>query len=112
MRLKDPLLRFHRTAESAGYPALLIASTVCLGLVVVPLGLLAMTRAAWALAVTLLSLIAELALLAGAIAASFADHDEPARAAGAAVGAEPDAVVPPERREVSGEGHVDDRSAA
>jgi hypothetical protein len=74
-RLK-PLLRFHRGAESAGYPALLIASMVCLGLVVAPIGLLAMTRAAWSLVLALLSLIAAVALLAGTVAAVFADREE------------------------------------
>jgi hypothetical protein len=36
MRLRNPFLHFHRTAESAGYPALLIASMVYLALVVDP----------------------------------------------------------------------------
>jgi hypothetical protein len=74
-RLK-PLLRFHRGAESAGYPALLVASMVCLGLDVAPIGLLAMTRAAWSLVVALLSLIAAVTLLAGAVAAAFADREQ------------------------------------
>jgi hypothetical protein len=38
-----PLLRFHETAEAAGYPALLIVAGVCLGIVVAPIGLLALS---------------------------------------------------------------------
>jgi hypothetical protein len=104
MRPKNPLLRFHHAAESAGYPALLIASVVCLGLVVAPVGLLALTRSAWVLALALLSLIGAVALLAGVIAASFADYDEPARRRGDAVGGEPEEVASTRR--------VDDRRAA
>ncbi len=73
MRPKNPLLHFHHAAESAGYPALLIASCVCLAMVVAPVGLLALTRSAWVLAVTLLSLVGAIALLAAVIAASLAD---------------------------------------
>jgi hypothetical protein len=85
---------------------------VCLGLVAVPIGLLALTRSAWVLAVTLLSLIGAVALLAGVIAPSFADHDEPAQAAGEAVGGEPKAVAQPERHGVTAAEHVDARRAA
>jgi hypothetical protein len=112
MRPKNPLLHFHHAAESAGYPALLIASGVCLALVVVPIGLLALTRSAWVLAVTLLSLIGAIALLAGVIAASLEDHDEPARGIGDAVGGEHEAVVQSEGRGITADGHVDDRRAA
>jgi hypothetical protein len=44
---RNPLLNFQVTAERAGYPALLIVSLVCLGLVVIPVSLLALTQAAW-----------------------------------------------------------------
>jgi len=74
----NPLLNFHRTAEAAGYPALLIVSAVCLGLVVAPVALLGLTEAGWVLALALLSLIAALAILAGAIDAAMSDYDEPA----------------------------------
>jgi hypothetical protein len=55
---RDPFLDFHRTAEAAGYPALLVVSLFALGLVVTPVLLLA------------------LALLAGELGAAFADVDE------------------------------------
>ena len=72
----NPFLNFHRTAEAAGYPALLIASVVCLALVVVPVALLGLTRAGWVLALALLSLILALAILAGAVDAAMSDYDE------------------------------------
>jgi hypothetical protein len=74
----NPLLSFHRSAEAAGYPALLIVSVVCLGLVVVPLALLGLTDAGWVLAVALLNLIVAIAVLAGAVEAAMSDYDEPA----------------------------------
>jgi hypothetical protein len=73
----NPFLNFHRAAEDAGYPALLIVSAVCLGLVVVPIALLGLTQAGWVLALALLSLIGALAVLAGAITAAFSDYGEP-----------------------------------
>ena len=69
-------LDFHRAAESAGYPALLIVSMVSLGAVVAPLVLLALTGAGWLLGVTLLGLIAAIALLAGEFNAAVSDGDE------------------------------------
>ena len=42
---RDPFLDFHRAAESAGYPAMLVVSVVSLGVVVAPLVLLALTGA-------------------------------------------------------------------
>lgn len=47
----DPFLDFHRTAESAGYPAMLIVSVFALALVVAPVMLLALTRAVWVLVI-------------------------------------------------------------
>jgi protein-S-isoprenylcysteine O-methyltransferase Ste14 len=73
----DPFLDFHRTAESAGYPAMLIASVFALALVVAPVMLLALTRAVWVLVIAVLSIFAALALLAGAFRAAVADADEP-----------------------------------
>ena len=73
----DPLLDFHRTAESAGYPALLIVSVFALGLVVAAVALLALTQAVWVLAIAVLSIFAALGLLAGAFGAALADGDEP-----------------------------------
>ena len=75
---RNPFLDFQRAAEAAGYPALLIVSAVCLGLVVVPVGLLGVTRLGWVLAVALLSLIAAVAILAAALDAALSDVEEPA----------------------------------
>jgi hypothetical protein len=71
-----PLDNAYRSAEAAGYPALLIVSMISLGLVVVPVALLGLTRAGWALAVALLSLAAALAVLAAGIAAAFSEGGE------------------------------------
>ena len=46
---RNPFLEFHRAAEAAGYPALLIVSMVCLALVVVPVALLGLIEAGWVL---------------------------------------------------------------
>lgn len=73
-----PFLNFHRTAEAAGYPALLIVSLVCLALVVAQVMLLALTRADWVLVTALATLVLAIAILAAAILAAFADYDEPA----------------------------------
>ncbi len=77
---RNPFLDFHRAAEAAGYPALLIVTTVCLALVVLPVALLGLIEAGWVLALALLSLVAAVAILAGAVDAALSDADEPARA--------------------------------
>lgn len=97
---RDHFLDFHRAAESAGYPAMLIVSVVSLGVVVAPLMLLALTGAGWLLGVTLLGLIAAIALLAGEFNAAVSDGDEPPRKrAGAAAPAAGDPIPEPPRRE-------------
>jgi hypothetical protein len=73
---RNPLVNFHRSAETAGYPALLIVSMISLGLVVVPVALLALTRAGWVLALALLSVPLALAVLAAEIGAAFSESDE------------------------------------
>lgn len=73
----DPFLDFHRTAESAGYPAMLIASVLALALVVAPVMLLALTRAVWMLVIAVGSIFVALGVLAGAFGAAVADRDEP-----------------------------------
>jgi cytochrome bd-type quinol oxidase subunit 2 len=73
----DPFLDFHRTAEAAGYPAMLIVSLVALAVVVLPVMLLAMTRGVWALVLAVMSIFAALGLLAGAFQAALADADDP-----------------------------------
>ena len=72
----DPFLDFHQTAERAGYPALLIVSMIALGLVVVPVMLLALTQAVWMLIIAVSSIFAALALLAGELDAALADGDD------------------------------------
>ena len=73
----DPFLDFHRTAEAAGYPAMLVVSMVALAVVVLPVMLLALTGGVWALVLAVLSIFAALGLLAGAFAAAVADADDP-----------------------------------
>ena len=73
----DPFLDFRRTAESAGYPAMLIVSVFALGLVVAAVALLALTQAVWVLVTAVLSIFAALGPLAGAFGAALAAGDEP-----------------------------------
>jgi hypothetical protein len=68
--------RFHRAAEAAGYPALLLVSMVSLTTVVVPIVLLALLQTAWSFAVAALGLVAANAILAGAIWAALTDRDD------------------------------------
>jgi protein-S-isoprenylcysteine O-methyltransferase Ste14 len=111
----NPFLDFQRAAEARGYPALLIVSMLCLGLVVASVALLALTPAAWVLALALLSVIVALAILAGAMEASFSDRDEPASGgAGLPAGAPEDreAVVPLPRPQPTTRQTGPDRKAA
>jgi len=71
-----PLLGFHRAAEAAGYPALLIVSAVALGMMVAAIVLLAVVQAAWVFVTAILTLIGSLGLLAAAVEAAFADGGE------------------------------------
>jgi hypothetical protein len=97
---RDHFLDFHRAAESGGYPAMLIVSVVSLGVVVAPLVLLALTGAGWLLGVTLLGLIAAIALLAGEFNAAVSDGDAPpGRRMGDATPADGDPIPNPPRRE-------------
>jgi hypothetical protein len=73
----NPILNSLRTADAAGYPALLIVSAVCLGLVVAPIALLGLTDAGWVLGLAVLYLIVALAVLVGAVRAALSDGDEP-----------------------------------
>jgi hypothetical protein len=112
----NPFLNFHRTAEAAGFPALLLVSMFCLGLVVTPVILLGLTRAVWVLVIAVLSVIGAIAVLAGEVAAAFAD-DERLRAghnrAGAAVlPDDTDSADPAPRPEPSAREAGDERKAA
>lgn len=73
----NPILDSLRTAEAAGYPALLIVSAVCLGLVVGPVALLGLTDASWVLGLALLYLIVALVVLSVAVGAALSEGDEP-----------------------------------
>ena len=70
---RNPFLDFQRTAERAGYPALLFVSLLCLALVIVPFLLLALTKAVWVLVLAVLSMGGAVAILFAGIGASLAD---------------------------------------
>jgi hypothetical protein len=108
----NPFLSFHRAAENAGYPALLIVSMVSLAVVVAPVALLGATRAGWALALALMGLIVAVAVLAGAIGAAFADREQPRDGAGPGRADEPDVAVSPQRRATAPQQPANDRRAA
>jgi hypothetical protein len=73
----NPILNALRTAEGAGYPALLIVSAVCLGLVVGPVALLGLTDAGWVLGLALLYLVVAVVVLSVAVGAALSEGDEP-----------------------------------
>jgi hypothetical protein len=73
----NPILNTLRTAEGAGYPALLIVSAVCLGLVVGPVALLGLTDAGWVLGLALLYLVVAVVVLSVAVGAALSEGDEP-----------------------------------
>jgi hypothetical protein len=110
----NPFLDFHRRAEGAGYPALLIVSMVCLALVVTPVVLLGLTGAGWVLALALLGLIVAIGVLAGAVLAALSDVDE--RVAGPASGgvaaSDERPIVPLPRRHRTTRHADEDRRAA
>jgi hypothetical protein len=110
----NPFLDFHRRAEGAGYPALLIVSMVCLALVVTPVVLLGLTDAGWVLALALLSLIVAIGVLAGAVLAALSDVDEriagpPSRGVAAS---DERPIVPLQRRHQTTRHAGEDRRAA
>lgn len=111
----NPFLNFHRTAEAAGYPALLIVSVVCLALVVTPVLLLGLTDAGWMLALALLNLIVAIGVLAGAVLAALSDVDESAAgpaSRGVAASDERDPIMPLPRRPQATRHAGEDRRAA
>ena len=73
----NPFLRFHRAAEAAGYPALLIIAMVSLAMVVAAVALLGMVGGVPAFSFAILSLVAALALLSGEIEAALSDVEDP-----------------------------------
>jgi hypothetical protein len=110
----NPFLKFHRRAEAAGYPALLIVSVICLALVVTPILLLGLTDAGWVLALALLNLIVAIGVLAGTVLAALSDVDErAARPASRDVAASDERpIVPLPRRHRTTRHASDDRRAA
>jgi hypothetical protein len=71
----NPILNSLRTAEAAGYPALLVVAAVCLGLVVGPVALLGLTHAIWVLVLALLYLIVAIVVLSVAVGAALSEGD-------------------------------------
>jgi hypothetical protein len=112
--LRKGFLRFHRAAEAAGYPALLVVTVVALAIIVSAIALLAIMESAWALGLALTSLTASIALVAGGIDAMFSDVEEPAaeRASAGPPSAEPETVVSLPRRGRAERQRGPDRRAA
>jgi membrane protein implicated in regulation of membrane protease activity len=73
----NPFIRINRAAETAGYPALLVVTVVCLAIVVAGVALLALVETPWAFAMAILSLIAAVAILSAAMMATLFDAEEP-----------------------------------
>ena len=73
---RDPFLDFHRTAETAGYPALLVVSLSALGLVVTPVLMLAPDTSVWTLVLALLA-SSQCWRSSSGLGAAFVDADEP-----------------------------------
>jgi hypothetical protein len=73
----NPFVRFHRAAEAADYPALLIVSLVALTVVLAGLLLLAMVGGVSAFAFAMLTLAIGVALEAGGILAALSDDEDP-----------------------------------
>lgn len=94
----NPILNSLRAAETAGYPALLIVSAVCLGLVVAPVALLGLTDAGWVLGLAVLYLIVAIAVLVSAVGAALSEGDEPDAEGQAPGGRACDESNPVERR--------------
>jgi hypothetical protein len=112
--MRNPFLRFQRTAEAAGYPALLIVSALCLLMVVAAVALLALTPGTFALAFAVLNLAAAVAIVFGAIFASIADVEHPETQEATVRPARPQAtaVVPLDPGRASAEPRRADRRAA
>jgi fatty acid desaturase len=72
---RNPFTHFQRAAEAGGYPALLLVTMASLAIMVNAVVLLALMQSGWAFAVSMLSLIAALALLWGGIDAAFSESD-------------------------------------
>ena len=109
---RNPFLDFQLTAERAGYPALLIVSLLCLALVVVPVALLALTKAVWVLVLAVLSLGGAVAILTAGIGASFADGGEADLEPPKAASEEHSPVVYLRRNELPPRADGHDRTAA
>ena len=73
---RNPFIDFNRHAEALGYPALLLVSMGCLGLVVAGVALLAVWHSGWAFALAICSLFLAVAILSAAVVASLNEADE------------------------------------
>ena len=73
----NPFLRFHRAAEAAAFPALLIVSLTALLVVLSGLLLLATVGGTAAFAVAMLTFGAGVALEAGGVLAALSDDEDP-----------------------------------
>ena len=109
---ENGFLRFHRAAEAAGYPALLLVSMVSLTTVVVPVLLLALLQAAWTFVMAVLGLVAACAILAGAIWAAFRDDADAGRAGGHPSSPTLESPVPLPRRDRASSSRQPGRKAA
>jgi hypothetical protein len=107
----NPFLRFQVAAEAAGYPALLIVSGVSLTVVVASVAVLALTLTAWAFAMAVLSLVAALAIVAGAIDAVLMDDSDGESARVPVAPTQSDKVVPFQLRS-SADAHQSEKKAA
>ena len=107
-------LRFHRAAEAAGYPAMLLVSMVSLTTVVVPIVLLALMQTAWTFVLAILGLVAACAILAAAFGAALSDHEEASAGRASKQSSSPalEAPVPLPRRDHSSSAHRPGRKAA
>jgi hypothetical protein len=111
--LRKDFLRFHRAAESAAYPALLVVVMVALTVIVSAIALVGIMKSVWALALALTCLGASIALVAGGIDAMLSDVEEPAaERAPVSATAEAGTVVPLARRDAAEAQRGADRRAA
>ena len=108
------VIRFNRTAEAAGYPALLVETLFAMVIMVAAIALLAMMEAAWAFAWVMLSLVVAIAIISAAMMAALSDDEEPApeHVAAGSTSREPETVVPLPQRELPARQHPPDRKAA
>lgn len=72
----NPFTRFHRAAEAAAYPAVLLVSVLCVALAVSGIALIALTGSTGALLFALVMLFVTLGILFGGISAALSEPPE------------------------------------